>query len=226
MSIGPEGIKIITWNNRWDQIFQKGIPSDLIKPYDKFGLVLENLKKSGSQRVLDIAVGAGRHSTLMASKGMEVVGFDLSETALELTRAEMEKRSFKPNLAKADMFGTYPYASNTFDGVVAIQAIYHGYKEHMLRAFGEVRRVLRSGGIFAFTVSTDRERAAKGVVAAKFDLVAPNTYMPQEGREIGVPHFYPGLDELTEMMADKFRDIDIIVDSENQYYLVSCKNQK
>src|SRR5436853_1073362 len=44
-------------------------------------------------RVLDLACGAGRHSIELAKRGLEVVGYDLSEPLLKAARAAARKAS-------------------------------------------------------------------------------------------------------------------------------------
>lgn len=136
----------ITWINIWDEIFKSGAPTDLINPYSKFNIVLDKVLESKSKKVLDVAMGAGRHSMIMASSGLDVYAFDLSEEAIKISKSEANKRNLDIEILKADMFNTYPYKDNSFDAVIAIQAIYHGYKKHMLKAIREVHRVLKAGG--------------------------------------------------------------------------------
>jgi SAM-dependent methyltransferase len=49
--------------------------------------IVAELGLAAGQRVLDVGCGPGRHSLEMASRGIEVVGIDVSEKFIELARA-------------------------------------------------------------------------------------------------------------------------------------------
>lgn len=221
------------WPNPWEEVYEKeGIPEDLRSPHFSFGYILEEIMQTGPTKVLDVAMGPGRHAVTMVEKGLEVYGFDLSRKALELAYTELGKRNLSCELTQADMFGGYPYPDNFFHSVVAVQAIYHGFREHMGAAFSEIHRVLMPGGPFGFTVSLDYQRAAKGARGSRvkqlrpitFEEVAPKTFMPLRGREKGLPHFYPGESELEEMAEPYFYDLISYTDHQKKYRIVLCKN--
>lgn len=210
------------WINNWDNIFKKGVPRDLLNPYGRFDIVMNKLLEAGVKRVLDVAMGAGRHSVILASSGLSVDGFDLSNSALSLAKKELKKRKLKCQVIKEDMFNSYPYNDGTFDAVVAVQAIYHGYKRHMMKAINEIHRVLKPGGIFAFTVSTDKKRSSMGSKENKVVKVAPFTYVASAGREKGIPHYYPTQDKIVNILKKKFGNVSIMVDDRNKYLLIIC----
>ena len=70
-----------------------------------------------------------------------------------LAKKKISKRFPKYDLSKfiiTDMFRYFPYENGEFDSVVAIQSIYHGFREDMQKSIFEIARVLRSGGVFIF----------------------------------------------------------------------------
>jgi len=67
-------------------------------------------------RVLDLACGAGRHSIELAKRGLEVVGYDLSEPLLKAARAAARKASARVTFVHGDM-RDLPYHGE-FDAVV------------------------------------------------------------------------------------------------------------
>jgi SAM-dependent methyltransferase len=213
------------WPNRWDEVYSReGIPADLQHPFYGFDYITSKFQRGGSENVLDVAMGPGRHALPLAERGLKVHGFDLSRKALDLACEQLSRRNLSCSLTQADMFGTYPYAENIFDSVIAIQAIYHGYPPHMQAAIGEIYRVLRPGGVFAFTVSMDRERAMMGARKYIYDEAEgyPNTFIPKAGRERGIPHYYPDEHELEAMLRPAFNNIEMFVDMDHKYRLVTC----
>ena len=212
--------------NPWEGVFKHGIPEDLKEPYEGFGIILHALEKSGAHNVLDVAMGAGRHAMLMAEAGYKVSGFDISLSALDLADASIKKRGLekKIDIKEADMFKVYPYPDDHFDAAVALQAIYHGYPRDMSAAFEEIHRVVKPGGVIAFTISLDYQRAALGAESYKAQQVAERTYVPLVGREAGLPHFYPSEEMLLDMMEPHFTGINMLLDADNNYRLVLSKN--
>lgn len=51
-------------------------------------LILNNIQLNPDSKILDIACGAGRHSSILSEKSFFVVGFDLSKTLLHLAIKE------------------------------------------------------------------------------------------------------------------------------------------
>ncbi len=221
----------LAWDNPWEEIYRKiGVPEDLISPYYGFGDIQEALKKHAGEkdkagiRVLDVAGGPGRHTIKLAEMGFRVFSFDVSKTAIELAKEAAIKNNVadRVNFRISDMFGTYPYREGYFDSIIAIQAIYHGYQEHMQKAIDEIHRISKPNALFAFTVSMDCDRAMMGAKKYKTKEVAPFTFIPQVGREKGLPHFYPDEQLLEKMLRPKFNNIRHQTDLENSYRQVFC----
>jgi ubiquinone/menaquinone biosynthesis C-methylase UbiE len=90
------------------------------------------------RRVLDLGCGKGRFAARLEEEGARVVGIDLSAAMLAegggLDRVRASARRL-------------PFADRAFDAVVAVEVF-----EHLAaidRVLGEVRRVLRPGGVLA-----------------------------------------------------------------------------
>jgi len=66
-------------------------------------LILDQCNLSFDNSVLDAACGAGRHSILLASKGYNVVGFDLSKTLLLKAKETAKLKLTKTNFVRADL---------------------------------------------------------------------------------------------------------------------------
>lgn len=81
-------------------------------------------------RVLDVACGAGRHSRLLAQLGFRVDAVDRDPALLELLAAV-------PGITTkcADIEGgPWPYAGETFDGVVVVNYLHRPLFPHLLSA--------------------------------------------------------------------------------------------
>jgi SAM-dependent methyltransferase len=85
----------------FDAIYADGTPAwDIGRPQPAF----EHLAKAGGLvgSVLDAGCGTGEHVLLAASLGLDVVGVDLSEKAIELAMAKATERGVKARFLMAD----------------------------------------------------------------------------------------------------------------------------
>ena len=91
--------------------------------------------------VLDVGVGAGRFAEIVAKKGGEVVGIDLTP-AVDAAALNLSGRD-KVHLIQADIFAM-PFREGTFDLAYAIGVLHH--TPHPREAFERVAAVVRKGG--------------------------------------------------------------------------------
>lgn len=212
--------------NPWNGQYALGIPRDLILPYSGFPEVIDEILKNNAQTVLDVASGSGRHSIALAERGLLVDGFDLSPVAVAIATNEARERKLCCTFRLADMFGVFPYAANTFDAAVCVQAIYHGYRSNMMRALAEVSRVLKPGSLFFFTISQNKRRATLGARTYHAAKIDEKTFLPLSGRERGLVHFYPSRQDILEMLQPQFDGIRILEDKLESYFCVTCFTKK
>jgi ubiquinone/menaquinone biosynthesis C-methylase UbiE len=102
-----------------------------------------------SKKVLELAVGTGRFTKTMISRGAELIGVDSSISMLKITRQKSSKAvsAEKPCFIRADAT-KLPFRENVFDYVVCINALNHMPK--YTDAISESSRVLKSPGSFVF----------------------------------------------------------------------------
>jgi SAM-dependent methyltransferase len=96
--------------------------------------------------VLDLGCGPGWDTARLGELGMRAVGGDLSAGMLELARQATDRP-----LAQLDI-GKLPFRGGSFAGVWCIASLLHVPKAEAPAALGEMRRVLRPGGLLALAV--------------------------------------------------------------------------
>ena len=99
--------------------------------------------------VLDVGCGAGVEVVRFARAGARTHGVDVSERAIDLTRANLSHQGLAARLAVADG-EALPFADGSFDYVFA-----HGVVQYAAadaRVVAECHRVLRPGGTALFQV--------------------------------------------------------------------------
>ena len=110
-------------------------------------LVAEYIRKLDAKNVLELGVGKGASSIYLAEKFPDIHfdGIDLPNGQLDIAKRGAKKvENFRP--VEGDYHNLGRFSTNHFDVVFAIEALCHStVKEKVL---GEVRRVLREGGVF------------------------------------------------------------------------------
>jgi SAM-dependent methyltransferase len=128
--VGPK-----IWNDTYTDLIARNEP---FLPNPFLTKTVEG-KKPG--KALDIAMGQGRNALMLAEHGWEVTGFDISDIAITLTKAQAEKRGLKVNAVIADA-DTFDYGVEQYDLVAAIYV--HGL---LTDRVDDVIRSLKHGGL-------------------------------------------------------------------------------
>lgn len=97
------------------------------------------------ERLLEIGVGAGVDHLQWARAGTDLYGVDLTDAAVELTRARLAAYGLRSQLQRVDA-EELPFPDGHFDTVYAWGVIHHS--SHPERMVAEIHRVLRPGGSF------------------------------------------------------------------------------
>jgi SAM-dependent methyltransferase len=99
----------------------------------------------GRRQVVDVGIGTGRIAKPLMACGAAVTGVDLSRHMLQHLRQALPPPSAPPDLVQADAT-RLPLADGSFDAVISVHVFQ--LLGDWLSALAEVRRVLRTGGVF------------------------------------------------------------------------------
>lgn len=131
-----------------DEIYRRRTPDNLdLSRIHYFHLqmldwAIRQLDDLASKRILDVGIGDGFSSALMARAGAEVSGIDVSPAAL--ARAKELAERYNLDLDLHEMPGEdLRFEDKTFDGILCISAYHHMDQERAAREFA---RVLKPGG--------------------------------------------------------------------------------
>jgi len=112
-----------------------------------FGMSFEFV--SADEKLLDIGIGTGLASVQFAKVGLKVYGLDTSQEMLAVSRSKF----FTEELKQCDMTQEpIPYQDRCFDHVVCCGVLH--FVSDLKNLFSEVKRVIKRGGIFAFTIAS------------------------------------------------------------------------
>lgn len=146
MENNEEILKTITQFNKWADSYDRGIWSLYFNYcYKKIIKIIEPYLV-GRSKVLDTGCGTGNLIIALSyfESVNELVGIDISEKMLERANFKRERAINKDKIKLfAGDIRHMPFQDNTFDVVFSLNAFHHH-----IDTLGEMRRVLKSGGLF------------------------------------------------------------------------------
>ena len=147
------------WNNEaslgnfWtlmvkDEQIQKareGKPEIWVTPFKMVPLAwISDLK---GRDVLLACSGGGQQTPILAAYGANVTTLDISDSQIRQDRKALEKYGLDATLVRANVL-EMPFEDNSFQAVIMPQAM--NFIDDLDKLYTEVKRVLRSGGVFIF----------------------------------------------------------------------------
>lgn len=179
--------------------------------------IVHLLKDLEASTVLDLGSGSGRHVVYLAKNGFSVFGVDNSPEGMKLTRQWLADEGLEAKLRLQSITERLPYEDAFFDAVVSLQVIHHADVATIRVIVEEVSRVLKRGGFLFVTVPKLRNQGKT------FEQLEPNTYIPLDGPEKGLPHHYFTPEELREVFVG-YEIADIHLDAEEHYCMSAFKS--
>ncbi len=177
----------------WELAWKEGRWQELSPPLPAVKEFSDYLKTLNARNVLDLGCGAGRHAIFLAREGFNVVGLDVSETAL----GELEGRRRSAGLGNVTLvkheMQELPFIDDYFDGVVSTNVLHHGTATEIRRTLAEIHRILRKDAAgFIITLSKSDFRYATGT------RLEEDTYRFTDGDEEGIVHHFFSKEELLQ----------------------------
>ncbi|MEE0934107.1 MAG: class I SAM-dependent methyltransferase [Methanobrevibacter sp.] len=108
---------------------------------------LKHLDIKGDDVILDVGCGGGININRMAKHAKKVYGVDYSMDSVKVSREVNRQEIYdgKVEVVHGDV-QSLPFDDETFDVVTAFETVY--FWPNIEKCFGEVKRVLKPGGIF------------------------------------------------------------------------------
>lgn len=198
----------------WESIFKKK-GRFFYKPHEDMKKIVRLMKQNKVKRVLDLGCGSGRHVIYLAKNGFEVYGMDSSRTGLTYTRKLMKEADVRAKLKNASCYKKFPYKDNFFDAIISIQVIHHARIKDIKFCISELERIVKPKGIVFITVP----KTKKNKFHSKVKIVAPRTFVPLCGDEIGVPHYHFSKSTLRKNFKN-FSEVKIHIDRHKHFCLL------
>jgi len=141
--------------------------NDFLDGFEK-GILQKIIGDVKGKRVLDIGCGTGRCIKTLIDKGAIITGCDISPEMLKIAK----KKFLNVEFAEGDI-ENLPFKDDCFDVVLASFLIVH--LKSLQKAFDEVYRVLKPGGIFILT-NINQKKAPKLVTESHEKIVIISHY--------------------------------------------------
>lgn len=125
----------------------------------RLAIVLQMSRIGPGMRVLDLGCGRGELVRHGARLGAFVVGLDLSQDALALSRDTIASQASQAQAPPGLVRGRcelLPFPKGTFDRVLLSDILEHLFPEEMKRTLKEVHRVLKEDGLLIFHTFPNR----------------------------------------------------------------------
>lgn len=145
------------WTNlHKESRYRPKYPSETVVQY-----VFRNFERCGSEKVLDLGCGAGKHIFFMAAEGIIPYGLDYSSEGVTYTQNMLQEQGigkYSSNIKEGSMT-EIPFENEMFDGIICYGALCYLCYKDIERTICEMERVLKPGGKFMCVVrSTDDYR--------------------------------------------------------------------
>ena len=205
----------VTMSEVWSDLHKTYKQQDWIdKPSIFAEQAIRYFPKKG--KVLELGAGQAQDGCFFASQGYEVTATDIEDTALELAKQKAADKSVQIDLKKVDLRDELPFESESFDVVYAHLSLHYFDRETTLRLFGEIQRLLKKGGVFAFFVNSvnDPEYGTGKELEPDYfqiDKTAKRYFSEKTAREFGQWFDINLLDELGETYKDSAKGVHNLV---------------
>lgn len=187
------------WESRWSQTSAESL-KEVLQPYHQGkDEILDILKAHRVRRICDAGCGFGAYSLLLASNGFDVEGFDLSESAVAVTKELLGNYKIDASSYRAASVLQTGYEDEQFDAAVAYSVLDHMTVDDAKKGLTELSRIVRKDGLLVLAFDSLEED----------DLELAHTVMPDgsllytQGKRTGMI-FHPFTEqELSELLGNK-----------------------
>ena len=149
LSVTREKAVFDEWPEKYDRWFETPIGS-LVKKYES-ELMLDFLKPSPGEVILDAGCGTGVFTGDIISSGSKVVGLDISFPMLLRAKGKVRGSPFHPMLGD---ISALPFHAESFDKIVSVTAL--EFIVDAKSAGAELFRVARRGGVVVVAALNSR----------------------------------------------------------------------
>jgi len=207
-------------NTVWNAIFTRD-GRIFTEPNEDIPTFKERLRAQQAEKVLDLGCGSGRHLVYLANAGFEVYGIDQAPQALALARQWLHETGFQAELRQGDMVDPLPYPDAFFDGIISIAVIHHTILANVKSIISEMHRVLKPDGLVFVSVPWRNRQGGEPAC----NEIEPDTFVPLEGIEKGLPH-HMFTDEALREAFNEYIILETHIYSKGNHICITAKKSQ
>ncbi len=138
-----------SYANYYDLIYQD---KDYKSECDFLEVIFSKYFSKSVRSILDLGCGTGGHTLILAERGYEVTGIDLSQGMLEIARKKAKERKLNVEFIQGDIRNME--LNQKFDAVISMFAVisYQITNEDLTSVFKTALKHLKRNGLFIFDV--------------------------------------------------------------------------
>jgi SAM-dependent methyltransferase len=133
------------WENKSIESFAK-----YIKLQEEYQFI-DIFKRDEIISICDVGCGFGKYSVICAYNGFEVSGFDISQNAINISRAMLSRFKLPFGEYKTCNITNIDFETESFDGVIAHAIIDHLPSHDAVRSIDQVLRITKPNGLVYFS---------------------------------------------------------------------------
>lgn len=183
---------------------------------------LPTFKLCRIKHVLDLGCGAGRHCVYLAKNNFDVVGVDVSGSALRLAKKWALEENLKNVTFTQASMTNIPFSDCHFDAVVSISVIHHALKRDIIKTINEIYRILKRNGLFLTnltSVKDPRYGAGEKVEASTFKTL--EAFEEKRFKEL---HHYFTKQQVYKLLARFSKaEIELLKDKPHYWKIMAIK---
>ena len=145
------------WENRWSQTSAESLQKALQPYHQGKDEILSVLKAHGVRHICDAGCGFGAYSLLLASNGFEVEGFDLSESAVAVTKELLGNYKIDTSGYRAASVLQTGYEDEQFDAAIAYSVLDHMTVDEAKKGLTELSRIVKKDGLLVLAFDSLEE---------------------------------------------------------------------
>lgn len=134
------------WEEYYSVLHQ--LPDWLKKPVPFIVDSLPLFKEHEARRFLDLGCGAGRNSIYLGKEGFDVIGIDISRTALKKAKVWSKIEGIPNITVLCASMTNLPFVRQTFHAIISVSVIHHASEKDIKKAIENIFTVLKDNGLF------------------------------------------------------------------------------